>query len=236
MDLYADKVVVITGARRGIGRTIAEHFLTEGASVVGLARGEPTIQDPKYTHLQTDIRKSEEVQAAFRKISKQSATVHIVVNNAGLFTSQYSMIMPAQQAQDMVDTNILGTFHVSREAAKIMRKARYGRIINVGSVATRIEPLGASIYAACKAGIVTMAGVMAKEFSAFNVTCNTVGVTFVDTEMLQQFPRDQVDAHVKALPVPRHATGDDICHVIDFFASEKSGYITAQTVFLGGVH
>jgi 3-oxoacyl-[acyl-carrier protein] reductase len=77
---------------------------------------------------------------------------------------------------------------------------------------------------------------MAKELSAFNVTCNTVGVTFIETDMLQQFPRDRIDALVKDLPVPRYATGEDICHVIDFFASEKSGYITAQTVFLGGIH
>jgi 3-oxoacyl-[acyl-carrier protein] reductase len=236
MDLYADKVAVVTGARRGVGRVISEHFLKEGARVVGLARGERTIEDERYTHLQVDISRPEEVLDAFLKISREFPSIHIVVNNAGLFASQQAMIMPAQTARAMVETNLLGAFYVSREAAKIMRKAKYGRIINIGSIAERIEPLGASIYAACKAGVATMASVMAKEFSAFNVTCNTVGVTFIETDMLRQFPRDQIDALVKNLPVPRYATPDDICHVVDFFASEKSGYVTAQTVFLGGIH
>lgn len=236
MAVYADKVAVVTGARRGLGRIIAEHFLKEGASVVGLARGEQTIEDASYAHFQADVGKPKEVQEAFRRITRRFPAVHIVVNNAGVFTSQYSMLMPAPRARDMVETNLLGTFHVSREAAKIMCKGKYGRIINIGSVAPRIEPAGASIYAACKAGIVAMSGVMAKEFSAFNVTFNTVGVTFLETDMLQQFPRDQIEALVNALPIPRYATGEDVCNVIDFFASEKSGYITAQTVFLGGIH
>lgn len=236
MALYADKIAVVTGARRGVGRIIAEHFLKEGASVVGLARGEQTFEDPKYTHLRADVGKPEEVQAAFREVSRQFSTIHIVVNNAGVFASQHSMIMPARHAQEMVETNLLGAFHVSREAAKIMRKSKYGRIINVGSIAVRVEPIGAAIYAACKAGVTTLANVMAKEFSAFNVTCNTVGVTFVETDMLRQFPPDQIAALVRSLPIPRYATADDICHVIDFFASEKSGYISAQTVFLGGIH
>jgi 3-oxoacyl-[acyl-carrier protein] reductase len=236
MGLYDGKIALITGARRGVGRMIADYFLLEGAGVIGFARGSQTIEHGRYTHFQLDISKADEVQDAFRLISRQFPTLHIVVNNAGAFTSQPAMIMPAQSARAMVETNLLGTFHVSREAAKIMRKGKFGRIVNIGSVATRIEPIGAAVYAACKAGIIAMAGVMAKEFSAFNVTCNTVGVTFIETEMLQQFPRDQIDALVGSLPVPRYATVDDICHVIDFFASEKSSYITAQTVFLGGVH
>jgi 3-oxoacyl-[acyl-carrier protein] reductase len=236
MGVYEGKIALVTGARRGLGRIIAEHFLTEGACVLGLARGERTIEHERYTHFQADISSHEEVQDTFVKISREFPTIQIVVNNAGGFTSQPAMIMPAKSARAMVETNLLGAFYVSREAARIMRKARYGRIINIGSIAERIEPLGSSIYAACKAGMATMANVMAKELSAFNVTCNTVGVTFIETDMLQQFPRDRIDALVKDLPVPRYATGEDICHVIDFFASEKSGYITAQTVFLGGIH
>lgn len=236
MSRYADKVAVVTGARRGIGRSVAEHFLREGATVIGLARGESTIADSRYTHLQVDIAKPEEVQQTFAEIGRRFPRIHIVVNNAGVFASHYAMLMPMARAQEMVDTNILGTFAVWREAVKIMRRMRYGRIINIGSIAERIEPVGSSIYAATKAAVSAMSGVMAKELAAFNVTCNTVGVTFIDTEMLQQFPKEQIDAQVKNLPIPRYATAEDICHVVDFFASDKSGYVTAQTIFLGGVH
>jgi 3-oxoacyl-[acyl-carrier protein] reductase len=236
MGLYDGKVAVVTGARRGLGKIIAQHFLTEGAAVIGLARGGATFEDAGYTHFQVDVGKAEEVQDVFLRIARAFPALHVVVNNAGVFTSQHSLLMPPQRARAMVDTNLLGTFHVSREAAKIMRKGKYGRIVNIGSIATRIEPPGSAIYAACKAAVVTMANVMAKELAGFNITCNTLAVTFIDSDMLQQFPREQIDALVKDLPLSRYATGEDVCHVIDFFASEKSGYITAQTVFLGGIH
>jgi len=236
MGRYLDTVAVVTGARRGVGRIIAEHFLKEGALVVGLARGVSTIEDPRYRHFQADVGKIKDVQEAFAGIAKHFPTIHIVVNNAAVLTSQYSLILPAERAQAMVETNLLGTFYVSREAAKIMRKSNYGRIINIGSMAARLEPVGDSIYAACKAGVITLANVMAREFSAFNVTCNTLGITAIETDMLQQLPREKIDAIIKNLPISRYATGEDICHVVDFFASPKSSYITAQTVFLGGIH
>ena len=90
--------------------------------------------------------------------------------------------------------------------------------------------------AATKAAIATLANVMAKEYAAMNVTCNTLGVTAFETDMLQQLPREKVDAVIAGLPLARYATADDILNVIDFFASERSGYVTAQTVFLGGVN
>jgi 3-oxoacyl-[acyl-carrier protein] reductase len=136
----------------------------------------------------------------------------------------------------MVDVNLLGPFYVSREAAKLMRKARRGRIINVGSMAASLEPVGDSLYAACKAGVSTLAAVMAKEFSSFNVTCNTLGISAISTDMLAQLPRERIDAIIDALPVPRYAEPDDIFNVVDFFASDRSSYITAQTVFLGGIN
>jgi 3-oxoacyl-[acyl-carrier protein] reductase len=146
------------------------------------------------------------------------------------------MIMPAQNARAMVDTNLLGTFLVSREAAKIMRKAKTGRIVNVGSMAASLEPMGDSLYAATKAAISTLAGVLAKEFGTFGVTCNTLAITAIETDMLNQLPREKIDEIIANLPVPRYAEPDDIFNVLDFFASDRSSYVTAQTVFLGGVN
>jgi 3-oxoacyl-[acyl-carrier protein] reductase len=146
------------------------------------------------------------------------------------------MIMPPSSAQEMLKTNLMGTFMVSREASKLMRKAKWGRIINIGSMAASLEPIGDSMYSACKAGISTLANVMAKELAPLNVTCNTLAVSAIKTDMLAQLPQDKIAKVIAGLPIPRFAEPDDIFNVLDFLASERSSYITAQTIYLGGVN
>lgn len=233
---YADKFALVTGSRRGVGRLITEHLLKNGAQVAGFARGEATFEHPNYVHFQVDVSDPASVQKGFASLKKITDTVHIVVNNAAVLTSQYAMIMPPAAAQAMINTNLLGTFMVSREASKMMRKAKWGRIINIGSMAASLEPIGDSVYAACKAGVSTLANVMARELAPLNVTCNTLGVSGIKSDMLDQLPKDKIAAVIAGLPLPRFAEPDDILNVIDFFASERSSYITAQTVFLGGVN
>ena len=169
-------------------------------------------------------------------ISKEHRKIDIVINNAAVLTSQYAMILPFSNAVDMVNVNLLGTFFVSREAAKLMRKNGFGRIINIGSMAASLEPMGDSIYAASKAGINTLANVMAKEFSQYNITCNTIGITAIETDMLNQLPRHKIDEIIAKLPIPRYAVPNDIFNVVDFFASENSSYVTAQVIYLGGIN
>jgi 3-oxoacyl-[acyl-carrier protein] reductase len=117
-----------------------------------------------------------------------------------------------------------------------MRKSKWGRIINIGSMASTLEPIGDSVYAASKAAAMTLTGVLAKEFGSYGVTVNTLAVTAFETDMLDQLPREKVDAVIASLPLPRYPTADDITNVVDFFASPRSSYVTAQTVYLGGVH
>ncbi|HEY1750558.1 MAG TPA: SDR family oxidoreductase [Caulobacteraceae bacterium] len=236
MHRYLGKTALVTGATRGVGRTIAQHFLDEGAEVIGFARGEPGVASDSYRHVQVDLADPAAIQKAFLGLHGQVQKIDIVVNNAAVLTSQYALIMPPAAAQAMVNVNLLAPFIVSREAAKFMRKSKWGRIINIGSMAASLEPQGDSVYAATKAGLATLANVMAKEFGPMNVTCNTLGITAIDSDMLSQLPREKIEAIIAALPVPRFAQARDILNVIDFFASEGSDYITAQTVFLGGVN
>jgi 3-oxoacyl-[acyl-carrier protein] reductase len=233
---YLSKTVLITGSTRGLGDTLTRHFLEQGATVIGVARSAATCTHERYVHHQADIADSSEVQRLFSHLRQHFKQLDIVINNAAVLTSQYAMILPAGAAQAMVNLNLLAPFLIAREAAKLMRKAKSGRIINISSMAVSLEPEGDSIYAACKAGLTTLSNILAKEFAAFNVTCNTLGVTAIETDMLRQLPRDKIDAVIAALPMPRYATPDDILNVVDFFASERSGYITAQTIYLGGVH
>ena len=233
---YQGMVVVVTGARKGLGRLLADHFLDEGARVVGVSRGEATITHACYEHHAVDIGEDDAVRALFSKLARSPGKVDIVVNNAAVLMSIHAMLMPAPRAEEMVRTNFLGGFYVSREAAKLMRKGKFGRIINIGSMAATLEPIGDSVYAATKAASMTLAAVLAKEFAGYGITVNTLAVTALETDMLDQLPREKVDAVVAGLPIPRFATPDDIFNVVDFFASRRSSYITAQTVFLGGVH
>lgn len=238
--MYTGKVVIITGASRGIGLEIAKHFVKNNATVIGLSRSPSDFTHPNLFHFAVDLGNPAEITECFKKdISKQFKHIDIVINNAAVLTSQYSMIMPAKNAIDMVNVNLLGVFFVSREAAKLMRGGKYGRIVNIGSMATSLEPMGDSIYAATKIAINTLANVMAKEFSSMNVTCNTVGITAIETDMLRSHTpqaQEKIKDIIKNLPIPRMAKPDDILNVIDFYCSERSAYITAQTLYLGGIN
>ncbi len=236
MGAYAGRTALVTGSRRGVGKLIADHFLEQGASVVGFAKGTSTIEHAAYHHVQVDLADAGAIGPAFASLRQSATTIDIVVNNAAVLTSQYAMIMPPGAAQAMVNVNLLAPFLVSREAAKMMRKTKWGRIINIGSMAASLEPIGDSMYAATKAGLSTLTNVMAKEFGSMNVTCNTLAITAIDTDMLSQLPRDKIEVIIAGLPIPRFAKPDDILNIIDFFASERSSYITAQTIFMGGVN
>ena len=236
MGRYDGRTAIVTGSRRGVGRIITDHLLEGGATVIGFARGESANGHPAYHHVQVDITDSPALTDAFVGIRREFTTVDILVNNAATLTSQYSMIMSTDVAREMVETNLLAPFVMSRECARLMKRSKWGRIINIGSMATSLEPAGDSVYAACKTGLTTLGNVMAREFASFNVTCNTLAITAIETDMLNQLPKDRIDAIIATLPVPRYATAEDITNVIDFFASESSSYITAQTVFLGGVN
>ncbi len=235
-SLYQDRFILVTGSRRGLGRLLTEYFLARGAIVAGFSRGESTICNPNYIHIKVDISVPSSLQRAFMQLRKHTESIDIVINNAAVITAQYAMIMPIAAAQAMLNTNLMGSFLVSREASKMMRKKKWGRIINISSMAATLEPIGDSIYAASKVGLTTCTNIMAKELAPLNITCNTLGVTAIETDMLAQLPLDKIQEIIDKLPISRFATPDDIFNVIDFFLDERSSYISAQTIYLGGLN
>ena len=233
---YQDRVVVITGTRKGLGRILADHFLAEGARVIGISRGEGTIAHAEYEHHQADVGDDPAVREVFHEIGRLHGGVDIAINNAAVGLARHAILTPASQAEEVVKTNLLGSFYISREAAKLMRKRAMGRIINIGSVSLCPGAGRRAIYAATKSATSTLTSVLAKEFAQYGITVNTLGVSALPTDMYAQLSQEFRDDLVSSLPIPRLATPEDITNVIDFFASPMSGYVTGQTIFLGGIH
>lgn len=146
------------------------------------------------------------------------------------------MIMPSEKTLAMINTNLVGTINVTKEAAKLMKIGKWGRIISIGSMAKSLEPIGDSVYAASKAGAETYINVLAKELGKYNITCNTLAVSAYPSDMLKQLPQDKIKALIDTLPIARFAGEGDITNTIDFFASKESSAITAQTIYLNGVN
>ena len=234
---YADRVVVVTGAREGVGRMVAIHFLAEGATVIGLSRGEASIQgELKYTHLRTDIGENDQVRATFGTIGKTFGKVDYLINAAAVASSTYALIMPVAGAEEMLATNVLGLLYVSREAAKLMRHDG-GRIVNIGSIHARMAPIGASIYAASKSAQATIVQVLSKEFASWKITVNTLALSPIETSMLRKSGTPEVvKAVIDGLTIPRLAEPEDVMVGLDFFVSDQACFYTGQTLYLGGVH
>lgn len=234
--MYTGKTVLITGATRGVGKGLVAHFLNNGAKVIGVSRTRE-LDDMNYRHFEVDLSNTIGFEAVLICSKfKELGSIDIVINNAAVMSSRFSQKMPVEDAIAMVNVDLLAPFLICREASKLMYDIPYGRIVNIGSIADVCEAMGDSVYAACKAGLKTMTNVLAKEYARQNVTCNTLAISAIDTDMLAKHKPEVVDALVKTFPIPRKATMDDITNVIDFFCSEKSGYITAQTIYLGGLH
>jgi len=234
--MYKGKTVLITGTSRGVGLGLLNHFIHNGATVVGLHRGDSEADHPNYIRYDVNLSYPEEVVVVFQLIRKRFETIDIVINNAAVMSSRMSQKMPVEDAINMVNVDLLAPFLICREASKLMYDIPYGRIINIGSIADVCEAMGDSVYAACKAGLKTMTNILAKEYARQNITCNTLAISAIDTDMLAKHKLEVVDALVKTFPIPRKATIEDITNVIDFFCSERSSYITAQTIYLGGLH
>ncbi|MFH0734100.1 MAG: SDR family oxidoreductase [bacterium] len=237
MNLYDGKIVLVTGTSRGIGLFIAEYFINKGASVIGFSRSEGKIINPNYEHICVDIGDIQQIESAFKQIKSKYTHINYLINNAGFSVSQHSLLIAAQAAINMVNANFLGPFFVTKETVKLMMKTKNARIINIGSMASKTEPSGASVYSACKSAMITLSHIFAKEYSQYSITCNNlaVSITALKTEMQDQLTEEIANNYTNSLVIPRRAELNDIFNVIDFFVSEKSSYITAQTIYLGGI-
>ncbi len=229
-----DPVTLITGTRKGIGRSLAEHYLRRGHRVLGCSRGAAEWSADGYEHHELDVGDEPAVKALVSHVRKTYGRLDHVINNAGIASMNHALLTPASTFRRVMETNVLGTFLVAREAAKLMKKARHGRIVNFTTIAVPLKLEGEAAYVASKAAVQSLTEVLAREFAAFGITVNAVGPVPIETDLIRKIPREKIDALVARQAIPRLGTVEDVANVIDFFLQPESGFITGQVVFLGG--
>lgn len=228
------EVVLITGSRKGIGRFLVQHFLDKGALVEGCSRHPIEWALPNYHHHTADVAEESEVKAMLSTIYQRHGRLDVVVNNAGIASMNHALLTPAATADRIMATNFHGTFLVCRESAKLMKRRRYGRIVNISTVAVPMNLNGEAIYAASKSAVTRFTKIFAREVASFGITCNVVGPTPIETDLIRSVPREKIERLVQRLSVKRLGRFEDVANVIDFFVKPESDYITGQVVYLGG--
>ena len=229
------EVVLITGTSRGIGRFLVDYFIKKGATVNGCSRKKIEWSLPGYKHHIADVTNETHVKALFSSIKKQHGRLDVTINNAGIASMNHFLLMPRKTATEIIEVNLLGTFLVCRESAKLMKKHRYGRIVNFSTIAVPLHIEGEAIYAASKSAVVTFTKIIARELAEFGITCNAVGPTPIETDLIRGVPPEKINRVVSKLAIKRIGRFEDIANVIDFFIKPESDYITGQVIYLGGV-
>ncbi len=227
-------VVLITGTRKGIGRYLVEHFIKKGGIVEGCSRKQVDWSLPNYTHHIADVANETQVKALFSSIRKQHGKLDVVINNAGIASMNHFLLMPFLTATKIVETNLHGTFLICRESAKLMKKRGYGRIVNFSTIAVPMHLEGEAIYAASKSAVVTFTKVIARELAGFGITCNAVGPTPIETDLIRSIPEEKINSLIDRLAIRRLGRFEDVANVVDFLVRPESAAVTGQVIYLGG--
>lgn len=228
------RVALVTGSRKGLGKFIAQQLVTCGYTVFGWSRIAADWTMEGYRHAEVDVSDEQQVKEAIAKIRRNHGRLDVVVNNAGIASLNLFLLVPAATIDRVIATNFRGAWLVSREAAKLMMKVQYGRIVNVTTVAVPMRIRGEALYAASKAAVETMTRVLAHELGEFGITVNAVGPGPVDTDLIRKVPAASIQAIIDNLAIKRKGQPEDVMNVIDFFVRPESEYVTGQVIYLGG--
>jgi 3-oxoacyl-[acyl-carrier protein] reductase len=244
MGVLDNKVALVTGGARGIGREIALGLASEGAhiaftdirlegaadEVVNLIRAKGV----KATAIQSDVRNLAEAQNAIDSIVKEYKRIDILVNNAGITRDNLIMRMSEEEWDSVININLKGTFNFCKAACRQMLGQREGKIINIASIVGVIGNAGQANYSASKAGVIGLTKTLAKEFASRNIQVNAIAPGFIDTDMTQKLTPEQREILLSAIPMKRIAKPEEIAKVVVFLASPAASYITGQVLNVDG--
>ncbi|AJF06444.1 3-oxoacyl-[acyl-carrier-protein] reductase [Geoalkalibacter subterraneus] len=241
--MFKDKVVVVTGASRGIGREIALKFADQGACVVLSARGEQSVAElaedinRRGGHalpVKGDVANGADVDHLFAQAIETYGRVDVLVNNAGITRDGLLVRMKDEDWDAVLDTNLKGAFLCTRAAAKLMSKQKYGRIVNISSVVGEMGNAGQANYCASKAGLIGLTKSVARELARRNVTVNAITPGFIETEMTEVLPQKTRESLQAQIPMGTFGKPSDIAQAVLFLSSDAAAYITGQVLGVNG--
>ncbi len=235
------KIILVTGASRGIGRAIALRFAKEGHFVIGTAtseKGVETISEylAEYDGIARvlDVCDTAQIDALFEEIDSVYGSLQVLVNNAGITQDGLLMRMSDEQWDKVIDTNLTSVYRMSRRAIKGMMKARFGRIINISSVVGQMGNAGQTNYAATKAGLEGFTRSLAREIGSRGVTVNCVAPGLIETDMTDELDERLLNSMLDAVPLGKLGQPEDIAAAVSFLASDEAGYITGTVLAVNG--
>ncbi len=239
-DALAGETALVTGASRGIGAAIAQALAGAGARVVGTATSEGGAKGISEAlgdagrGVVLNIADEESVATALKDIQDNEGAPTILVNNAGITRDNLLMRMKPEEWDDVIATNLTGTFRVSKACLRGMMKAKKGRIINIASVIGVTGNAGQANYAAATAGLIGFSKSLAKEIGSRNITVNVVAPGFIDTDMTRVLPEEQREAMLGQIPLGKLGQGDDVANAVLFLAAPSGAYVTGETLHVNG--
>lgn len=242
--LLEDKIAVVTGASRGIGRGVALALAREGAMVVVNYNGSKERADKvvaeieknegKAVAIRCNVSDFEQAKEFFAGVVKEYGRIDVLVNNAGITRDNLLMKMSEEEFQDVIQTNLAGVFHGVKFVTRPMMKQRQGRIINMASVSGIMGNMGQANYSASKAGVIGLTKAAAKELSSRSITVNAVAPGFIATDMTDKLSETVREEACKTIPLGAFGTVEDVAEAVVFLASDKAKYITGQVLCVDG--
>jgi len=234
------RIALVTGSRKGIGKAITQRLVEENYFVIAVDIEKNTEIDiekdfsaEQLAFISIDISKENEVDSLFKTIMQKYLRLDVLVNNAGIIADNMIWNMSAGDFDKVINVNLRGTWLMCQGAAKIMREQKSGRIVNIASRAW-LGNRGQSNYSASKAGVVSLTRVLALELGKYNVLVNAVAPGLIDTPLTQKLDKDVLQKLIEAQPTKSMGKPDDIANIVAFLASEKTQFITGQTIYVDG--